>query len=159
MQAPFLLTVTLRCPGCAPLEPSCFVLSWKSWLCSGARAEARPRARGRLLWQSVDPLSRKSLHPKELEQGVFYFRAALGEALQSSTLPFCHLILGLRGKRRCTAHVSNELLRGDGSQGLGCYSRRWRLGERSAGGWRAARLQLPRLDGAALEDARGRGGD
>lgn len=74
--------------GCAPWERSCcFLLSWKFQLCS----EADAGGRGHSLWQSLDLLWRKSLHPKELEDGVCYFRAAQGEALQSSTLLFCHL--------------------------------------------------------------------
>lgn len=79
---------TLLWVGCAPWERSCcFLPSWKFQLCS----EADAGGRGRLLWQSLNLLWRKSLHPKELEDGVCYFRAAQGEALQSSTLPFCHL--------------------------------------------------------------------
>lgn len=54
-------------------------------------AEADAGGRGHSLWQSLDLLWRKSLHLKELEDGVCYFGAAQGEALQSSTLPFCHL--------------------------------------------------------------------
>lgn len=55
------------------------------------RTEADAGGSGCSLWQSLDLLWKKSLHPKELEDGVCYFRAAQGEALQSSTLPFCHL--------------------------------------------------------------------
>lgn len=78
------------------------------------RAEADAGGSGRSLWQSLDLLWRKSLHPKELEDGVCYFRAAQGEALQSSTLPFCHLHSYLCGKCRCVVSVSRELPCRDG---------------------------------------------
>lgn len=88
---PFLAHGYTPLPGLRPAGATLLLRAlWERRLCSGSAAGPTPE-RGRLLPQSVDPLSRKSLHPKELEQGVFSFRAALGEALQSSTLPFCHL--------------------------------------------------------------------
>lgn len=113
--------------GCAPWERSCcFLPSWKFQLCSEADAGGRDRS----LWQSLDLLWRKSLHPKELEDGVCYFRAAQGEALQSSTLPFCHL--GLCGKCCCAVSVRRAALQGWSHAVFGCYSRMWCPGMCSA---------------------------
>lgn len=99
------------------------------------RTEANAGGRGRSLWQSLDLLWRKSLHPKELEDGVCYFRAAQGEALQSSTLPFCHLHSQFVWEvLLCSECKQRAALQGWSRAVFGCYSRMWCPGLCSAGG-------------------------
>lgn len=121
--------------GCAPRERSCcFLLSWKFQLCSGTALRPTPGGRGRSLWQSLELLWRKSLHPKELEDGVCYFRAAQGEALQSSTLPFCHLHSRFVWEvLLCSECKQRAALQGWSRAVFGCYNRIWCPGTCSPG--------------------------
>lgn len=121
--------------GCAPRERSCcFLLSWKFQLCSGTVLRPTPGGRGRSLWQSLELLWRKSLHPKELEDGVCYFRAAQGEALQSSTLPFRHLHSRFVWEvLLCSECKQRAALQGWSRAVFGCYNRIWCPGTCSPG--------------------------
>lgn len=90
------------------------------------RTEADAGGSGCSLWQSLDLLWKKSLHPKELEDGVCYFRAAQGEALQSSTLPFCHLHSWFVWEvPLCGECKQRAALQGWSHVIFGCYSRMW----------------------------------
>lgn len=98
------------------------------------RAEADAGGRGRSLWQSLELLWRKSLHPKELEDGVCYFRAAQGEALQSSTLPFCHLHSRFVWEvLLCSECKQRAALQGWSHAVFGCYNGIWCSGTCSPG--------------------------
>lgn len=140
MQSPFLLTGT-PCSGWAlhhGSDPAASCYHGNSSCCSGIALRPTPGGRGRMLWQSLDLLWRKSLHPKELEDGVCHFRAAQGEALQSSTLPFCHLHSRFVWEvLLCSECKQRTALQGWSCAVFGCCSRMWCPRTCSAGGYGA----------------------